>query len=130
MRLDHAEDEQASTWAFDSVNKGSLGSGTLLTSVLTLLNGQDTIKVNCLWDTGSESSFFSPALLPFATDQRNTSFKIETLSPSAAKPEVVHGIEVVFQVAIPGGEVIKLNLLQPPKHETKIQASNLSQSIF
>ena len=71
QRLDYAE-EQASTWAYDSANKGSLGSSTLLTSELTLLNGEDTIKVNCLWDMGSESSFFSPALLPFGTDQRNT----------------------------------------------------------
>ena len=116
VRLDH-EEEQASTCAFDSVNKGSLGSSTLL----TLLHGQDIIKVNCLWDTGSESSFLSPALLPFATDQRNTSFKIETLSPSATKPEVVHGIETAFQVAIPEGEVIKLNLLQ----HTGLQIRNM-----
>ena len=112
VRLDHEEREQASTWGFESINKGSLGSSTLLTSTLNLINGQDTIKVNCLWDSGSESSFFSPALLPFAINQRQTAFKIETLSPSASKPEVVHGIEAAFQVAIPDGKVIQLSLLQ------------------
>ena len=121
VRIDHEEEEQASTWGFDSINKGSLGSTTLLTSVITLINGQDTIKVNCLWDSGSESSFFSPAFLPFATDQRKTYFKIETLSPSASKPEVVHGIEAAFQVAIPDGEVIQLNLLQ----HTGLQTRNM-----
>ena len=35
------------------------------------------------------------------------SFKIETLSPSASKPEVVHGIEAAFQAAIPDGKVIQ-----------------------
>ena len=112
VRLDNEEEEQASTWGFDSINKVSLGSSTLLTSGITLINGHDTIQINCLWDSGSESSFFSPALLPFATNQRQTSFKIETLSPSASKPEVVHGIEAAFQVAIPDGEVIQLSLLQ------------------
>ena len=38
VRLNHEEEEQSSTWAFDSVNKGSLGSSTLLTSVITLLH--------------------------------------------------------------------------------------------
>ena len=76
VRLEQHEDrEEASTWAYESINKGSLGSSTLMTSSLTLINGQDSIQIECLWDSGSESSFFSLALLPFATSQRNQSFK-------------------------------------------------------
>ena len=78
---------------------------------MTLVKGDDSITVEALWDPGSESSFFSAALLPFAVSQRDQSFKIETLSPSATRPEVVHGLEGVFQVAVPGGEMVNLRLL-------------------
>ena len=44
--------------------------------------------------------------------QRDQSFKIETLSPSATKLEVVIGVEAAFQVAVPGGEMVNLRLLQ------------------
>ena len=105
-RIDHEEAGQAAVWSYKCVNRGSLGSASLLTSSLTLVNGDDTITVEALWDPGSESSFFSAALLPFAVSQRNQSFKIETLSPSATKAEVVHGVEAAFQVAVPGGEKV------------------------
>ena len=109
-RLEHKDREQASTWSYQCINMGSLRSSSLLTSSLTLINGNDTIQIEALWDSGSESSFFSPALLPFAMSQRSQSFKIETLSPSASKPELVHGIEAVFPVAVPDGEVVQLKL--------------------
>ena len=96
VMMDHEEDEQISMWGFDSIIKGSLGSSTLLMSNITLVNGQDTIQVNCLWDSGWESTFFSPALLPFATQQQQTTFKIETLSPSASRSDFVHRIEVAL----------------------------------
>ena len=99
-------------WSYQCINRGSLGSASLLTSPLTLINGDDSITVEALWDPGSESSFFSAALLSFAVSQRDQSFKIETLSPSASKPEVVHGVEAVFQVAVPSGEMVTLSLLQ------------------
>ena len=54
--------------------RGKLESQTLLTSEITLLNGDDSITVQCLWDSGSESSFFHPGLLPFALQQRKQSF--------------------------------------------------------
>ena len=76
------------------------------------MKGEETITIEALWDPGSESSFFSAALLPFALSQRDQSFKIETLSPSATKPEIIHGVEAVFQVAVPGGETVNLRLLQ------------------
>ena len=76
------------------------------------INGEDSIQIECLWDSGSENSLFSLALLPFAISQRPAAFKIETLISTAAKPEVVQGVEAVFQVAIPGGEVVLLNLMQ------------------
>ena len=94
-QLDHEEAGQAAVWSYQCINRGSLGSASLLTSSLTLINGDDTITVEALWDPGSESSFFSAALLLFAVSQRDQSFKIETLSPSASKPEVGHGVEVL-----------------------------------
>ena len=36
---------------------------------ITLVKEGKTIQVNCLWDSGSESSFFSPALLHFTNPQ-------------------------------------------------------------
>ena len=108
----HAEAGQAALWTKTCINRGSLGSASFLTSSLTLTNGGDSITVEALWDPGLESSFFSADLLPFAVNQRDQSFKIETLSPSASKPEVVHGLEAAFQVAVPGGERVTLRLLQ------------------
>ena len=70
-RLDYEEAGQAATWSHHCINKGSLGSASLLTSSLTLINGDDTIQVKALWDAGSESSFFLAALLPFAVSQRD-----------------------------------------------------------
>ena len=58
------------------------------------------------------ATLFSAALLPFAVSQRDQSFKIETLSPSATRPEVIHGVKAIFQVAVPGGEMVNLRLLQ------------------
>ena len=70
------------------------------------------MSVRVLWDSGSESSFFHPALLPFVTHQRKIDFKLETLSCEAKKPEKVKGIEASFEVEIPGGSTVQLNLLQ------------------
>ena len=90
-------------WAKRCLNRGSLGSASLLTSSLTLANGNDNITVEALWDPGSESSFFASDLLPFSVDRREQSFKIETLSPSSTTAEVMHGVEAAFDVLIPGG---------------------------
>ena len=60
-----------------------------MTSSLTLVNEEDTITVQALWDRGSESSFFASDLLPFATNQRKVRFKLETLSASATQAETV-----------------------------------------
>ena len=110
--IDPEETDQVAVWSYQCINRGSLGSASLLTSTVTLVKGNDSITVEALWDPGSESSFFSAALLPFAVSQRDQSFKIETLSPSATRPEVIHGVEAIFQVAVPGGEMVNLRLLQ------------------
>ena len=101
------------------INRGSLSSASLLTSSLTLTNGGDSITVKVLWDPGSESLFFSADLLTFVVNQRNQSFKIETLSPSASKPEVVYGLEAAFQVVVLGGEIVTLRLLQHTRLELR-----------
>ena len=85
-------------WPTEAVNKSALGQTTLLTCWLTLQNGNDSIRVQSLWDSESESSFFNQGLLPFATHQRRIDFKLETLSCVAKKPEVVKGIEASFEV--------------------------------
>ena len=63
-------------------------------------------------DLGSESSFFHPALLPFSLQQRQQSFKFETLACSTNAPETDHGVEAVFEVAVPGGGRVQPNLLK------------------
>ena len=60
------EEAQVALWTHHCVNRGSLGSPSLMTSTLTLVNEEDTITVQALWDPGSESSFFASDLLPFA----------------------------------------------------------------
>ena len=57
----------SSPWPANTVNKGALGQTTLLTSWLTLQNVNDSIRVQCVWDSESESGFFHPGLLAFAT---------------------------------------------------------------
>ena len=113
LRLEPQDAGEESTWGYESINRGPLGSSTLLTSTLTLVYQGDSCQVKALWDSGSESSFFHPALLPFATNTRKQAFKLETLSPSATQPEVVHGVEATFDVAIPGtNTLVQLSLLQ------------------
>ena len=111
-QFDHEEAGQAAFWSYQCINRGSLGSASLLTSALTLINGDDSITVEALWDHGSKSSFFSAALFPIAVSQRDQSVKIETLSQNASEPEVVHRVGAVFQEAVPGGEMVTLSLLQ------------------
>ena len=108
----HKEAGHAALWTQNCVNRGSLGSAILLTSSLTLVNEGDTNTVEALWDPGCESSFFSRDLLPFAVNKKDQYFKIETLSPSATKPEIVHGLEAAFQVPTARGEAVTLRLLQ------------------
>ena len=68
----------SSPWPRQVLNKGGLGQ-------ITLKNGDDSVSVRVLWDSGSESSFFHPALLPFATHQRKIDFKLEPLLCKAKK---------------------------------------------
>ena len=82
----HEETGQAAVWVKRCVNRGSLGSASLLTSSLTLVNEGDTITVEAF---GTRAANFP-------------SFTIETLSPSATTAEVVHGVEAALQVQIPG----------------------------
>ena len=81
------------------MNRGSLGSASLLTSSLTLVNGNDTITVEALWDPGSELSFFSSDLLPFSVHRRDQ-------SQSTTTAEVVHGVEAAFEVQIPAAATL------------------------
>jgi hypothetical protein len=57
-------------WPPQVLNKGGLGQQTLLTSQITIKNGDDSVRVKVFWDSGSESCFFHPALFPFATHKR------------------------------------------------------------
>ena len=64
-------------------------------------------------------------------NKRDQSFKIETLSPSASKPEVIHRLEAAFQVIVPGGETVTLRLLQNTglEHQTlKLKSKILTSS--
>ena len=65
----------ASTWSSEptvemSAIKGGLGQTTPLTTWVILVRGEDSIKVLALVDSGSESSYFHPALQQFAIETR------------------------------------------------------------
>ena len=57
--------------------------------------------------------------MPFATHQRKIDFKLETLSCEAQKLEIVKGIETSFEVELPGGSTVQLNLLQHESLKTR-----------
>ena len=47
----------SSPWPQQVLNKGGLGQQTLLTSKITLKNGNESVSVRVLWDSGSESIY-------------------------------------------------------------------------
>ena len=47
----------SSPWPLQVLNKGGLGQQTLLTSKITLKNGNESVSVRVLWDSGSESIY-------------------------------------------------------------------------
>ena len=87
-----------------SVNKGQIGRPASLYSVLTLVNGQDRLQVNILIDSGSESSYYSPAIEAMAVRSQPRSFKIETLAISGPRPQVHQGLQSSFIIEMAGGE--------------------------
>ena len=87
-----------------SVNKGQIGRPASLYSVLTLVNGQDRLQVNILIDSGSESSYYSPAIEAMAVRSQPRNFRIETLAISGPRPQVHQGLQSSFLIEMAGGE--------------------------
>ena len=70
-------------WTKTCINRGTLGSASLLTSLLTLTNRGNSITVEALWDLESESPFVLADLLPFAVTQLTWG---KTTSPPSPPP--------------------------------------------
>ena len=66
--------------------------------------------VSCLFDGGSESSYFHPDLERMATSRRRKRFHLETLSMEG-KVEEVDGLMVTFEAIMADGQVKKIEAL-------------------
>ena len=95
-----------------SANKGNIGRPASLYSVITLVNGQDKLKINALIDPGSESSYYNPDIEAFAVRSEPRSFKIETLSLEGSKPSVHQGVMSSFIVEMAQGQRLQVDLLK------------------
>ena len=96
-----------------SVNKGGIGRPASLYTVMTLLNGEDRLRVNVLIDSGSESSYYCPAIEAMAVRSEPRNFRIETLAMSGARPQVHRGLQSSFIVEMAqGGGKLQIDLLR------------------
>ena len=91
-------------------NWGQLGHPAPLTSKITLKKDGQTMLVPCLFDSGSESSYFHPDLERMETSRRRKRFQLETLSMSG-KTEEVDGLLVTFEAIMAKGQVVNLEAL-------------------
>ena len=66
--------------------------------------------VSCLFDSGSESSYFHPDLERMATSRKRKRFQLETLSMEG-KVEEVDGLMVSFDAIMADGQVTNLEAL-------------------
>ena len=93
-------------------NRGGLGKPSPVVTWITILKDGEQLRVQALVDSGSESSYFSPDLLPMAVTKRPITFRLETLSTTAATKEKVSGLEAGFTVLRSSGETLRINLIR------------------
>ena len=98
----------------ESVNRGALGRPASLYTVMTFMKGNQRVKVNCLIDGGSESSFYSPAIETLAIASKPRHFKIENLSMGEEETPVHKGVQATFTIETGGrgGQQLRIDLLQ------------------
>jgi hypothetical protein len=95
-----------------SVNKGRLGRPASLYTALTLVNGEERLRVNVLVDSGSESSYYHPAIEAMAVRSVPRAFKLETLAMAPAKTETHQGLQSSFVLEMPEGGALQIDLLR------------------
>ena len=92
-------------------NKGRLADPAPLTSVITVKKGGDVMMVGCLFDGGSESSYFHPDNERMATSRRRKVFQLETLSMQG-QVEEDDGLLLSFEAVMVDGQVKKIKALK------------------
>ena len=92
-------------------NKGRLGDPASLTGWVTLKKGADVTMVPCLYDSGSESTYFHPELEPMGLSRRKKTFYLETLSMQGGV-EQVDGLIVTFEAVMADGQTRKIEALK------------------
>ena len=69
------------------------------------------MTVGCIFDSGSESSYFHPDMERMRVTQRKKHFQLETLSMQG-EVEDVDGLLVGFDVFLASGEVMQIQALK------------------
>ena len=92
-------------------NKGCLGDPASLTGWVTVKKGADVMMVPCLYDGGSESTYFHPEMEPMGISRRKKTFHLETLSMQG-QVEEVDGLIVTFEAIMADGQVRKIEALK------------------
>ena len=110
------------------VNRGSLGSASLLTKSLTLINWGDTITVEALWELGSESLFFSANLLPFAVNKKRSIYQYRNFISKSLKAKRGSRTGSCFPSNSSRGKTVTIRLLQQTGLE--LQALKLKSKIL
>ena len=88
-------------------NKGRLGDPASLTGWVTIKKGADVMMIPCLYDGGSESTYFHPELEPMGILRRKKTFHLETLSMQG-QVEEVDGLIVTCEAVMADGQVRKI----------------------
>ena len=69
------------------------------------------MMVGCLYDSGSESSYFHPEMERMGTSRRRKVFQLETLSMQGQVKEV-DGLVVTFEAIMADGQVKRIEALK------------------
>ena len=96
----------------EAENRGQLGEQAPIVTWITLVRGDESLRVQALGDGGSESSYYNPDIQEFAISTKKKSFRLETLSCSATNPEDVHGVEAQFHILTAAGQKMNINILR------------------
>ena len=92
-------------------SKGRLGDSAGLTGWVTFKKGADVTMIPCLYDSGSESTYFHPKLEPMGISRRKKTFHLKTLSMQG-EVEEVDGLKVTFEAVMADGTVRKIEALK------------------
>ena len=92
-------------------NKVCLGDPASITGWVTVKKGADVMMVACLYDGGSESTYFHPEMERMGVSRRKKIFQLETLLMQG-QVEEVDGLVVTFKAVMADGQVKKIEALK------------------